>query len=352
MAEPYQLPVARLWSDEGSVAGAGFLAPRGVVVTCAHVVNAALGHQQLRREEPRGEIRIDLPWGAGKKEFRGSIVAWRPPVAPDMRRPDPCVDIAVLRLDDEPPAAATLQPQAPARVQEDTRFSVMGFPAGRDAGAGARGDRQGDGRRWLAPGRGRPRLWPDDRAGLLRRPGHRGRPTPARHDRPHQCRRAARRADPGRGADARLAAAGRALPWPAGLPRGGRRLFLRARRVAGSAVAQLRAQPGDLAHRPVRFRQVVAVERRFPATTASTGRLAAVAVSAGRPADAAARGDAGQSIEAPGGRAGTRRSVDRAEGQADLRPGPAARLCTNAPRCGWRSPVPNRRPVRGDLHAC
>lgn len=139
MAEPYQLPVARLWSDDGSVAGAGFLAPRGVVVTCAHVVNAALGHQQLRRDEPRGEIRIDLPWGAGKKEFRGSIVAWRPPVAPDMRRPDPCVDIAVLRLDHEPPAVATLQPQAPARVQEDTRFSVMGFPAGRDAGAGARG---------------------------------------------------------------------------------------------------------------------------------------------------------------------------------------------------------------------
>ena len=139
MAEPYQIPVARLWSDDGSVVGAGFLAPRGVVVTCAHVVNDALGRDQLHGDEPRGEIRIDRPWAVGKTEFRGSIVAWRPPVPPDRRRPDPCVDIAVLQLDPEPPAAVTLQPQAPARVQEDTRFSVMGFPAGRDAGAGARG---------------------------------------------------------------------------------------------------------------------------------------------------------------------------------------------------------------------
>ena len=46
MAEPYQRPVARIWRDH-EVVGAGFLAPRGVVVTCAHVVNDALGRDQL-----------------------------------------------------------------------------------------------------------------------------------------------------------------------------------------------------------------------------------------------------------------------------------------------------------------
>ena len=140
MAEPYQIPVARLWGHDGSVVGAGFLAPRGVVVTCAHVVNAALGHEQLRTAEPRGVIRLDLPWAAGKTEFRGSIVAWRPPVQPDMHRSDPCVDIAVLQLmGDDLPTEAALQPQSPAAVPEDAGFRVMGFPLGSDSGAAARG---------------------------------------------------------------------------------------------------------------------------------------------------------------------------------------------------------------------
>src|SRR4051794_31153522 len=99
MSEPYQRPVARIWRDREAVVGAGFLAPRSVVVTCAHVVNDAVGREQLCPDEPRGTVRIDLPWAAGKTEVQGSVIAWRPPIPLDIARPDPCVDIAVLQLD-------------------------------------------------------------------------------------------------------------------------------------------------------------------------------------------------------------------------------------------------------------
>jgi hypothetical protein len=62
MAETHQSPVARFWRDDHSVVGAGFATPRGVVVTCAHVVNEALGREQLERTKPRDEVLIDLPW--------------------------------------------------------------------------------------------------------------------------------------------------------------------------------------------------------------------------------------------------------------------------------------------------
>jgi energy-coupling factor transporter ATP-binding protein EcfA2 len=139
MSEPYQRPVARIWRDRGTVVGAGFLAPRGVVVTCAHVVNDALGREQLCRDEACGTVRIDLPWVAGKTAMQGSVVAWHPPIAPGIARPNPCVDIAVLQLDAEPPPDAVLKPQSPAAVPEDASFRVMGFPGGSDAGAQARG---------------------------------------------------------------------------------------------------------------------------------------------------------------------------------------------------------------------
>ena len=138
MAEPYQLPVARIWRDR-QVVGAGFLAPRGVVVTCAHLVNDALGRGQIETDEPTGRVRIDLPWAAPGAVFQGTVVDWRPPIAAGAPRPTPCVDIAVLQLDPVPPSELAVSAQAPAPVREDTGFRVMGFPDGSDAGWSARG---------------------------------------------------------------------------------------------------------------------------------------------------------------------------------------------------------------------
>ncbi len=142
MAEPYQRPVARLRTDDGRVVGAGFLAPRGVVVTCAHVVNDALGHGNLSADRPTDSILLDLPWAGGGR-FRGKVIDWRPPIDFASRQGEACVDIAVLEVDGTPPAENAVLAQPPTAVPEDTTFKVMGFPNGADTGAPARGSVRG-----------------------------------------------------------------------------------------------------------------------------------------------------------------------------------------------------------------
>jgi hypothetical protein len=137
VSEPYQRPVARIWSKV-NVVGAGVLAPRGVVITCAHVVNAALGRSERAQDRPDEKIRVDLPW-AGQVRYAATVVDWRPPPQQDQSGGDPCVDIAVCRLDRDPPPNFAVMPHAPAAVPEDTAFRVMGFPAKADSGAPARG---------------------------------------------------------------------------------------------------------------------------------------------------------------------------------------------------------------------
>ncbi len=124
------------------VVGAGFLAPRGVIVTCAHVINDALNRDKLCTERPRDEIPLDLPWADGLR-YHGTVIDWRPPVAPGSRQGEACVDIAVLAIDGSPSAKNAVLPQPPTGVPDDTTFKVMGFPAGADAGAPARGSVRG-----------------------------------------------------------------------------------------------------------------------------------------------------------------------------------------------------------------
>lgn len=101
-------------------------------------MNDALGLDQLARDWPQAGVSLDLPW-AGRHRFKATVIDRHPPVAPGGYRDNPCVDIAVLELDGNPPTECALSPQAPAVVPEDTAFRVMGFPDGADHGASARG---------------------------------------------------------------------------------------------------------------------------------------------------------------------------------------------------------------------
>jgi S1-C subfamily serine protease len=80
-AEPYKRPVARVCDADGNVVGGGFIAPRGVIVTSAHVVNDALkrGKLESTRPAPGETVLIDLPW-ADDRKYTGTIIEWRSPV--------------------------------------------------------------------------------------------------------------------------------------------------------------------------------------------------------------------------------------------------------------------------------
>src|SRR5262245_18015704 len=76
------------------LAGTGFHAGRGYVVTCAHVLSLATGSDWWSEDQPSvkslDEVRVALAWSAsGPAEFRvTSLVAWYPPRAVSARPRD------------------------------------------------------------------------------------------------------------------------------------------------------------------------------------------------------------------------------------------------------------------------
>ena len=139
-------------AGHGGVKGAGFLVPGGHVVTCAHVVNQALGRRNESSERPSAteRVRLAFPWsGGGQHVYDGQVVAWFP--LPLIRSAgEDCVDIAVLKLDPPPPADLR-----PAWLQvldqvDGQRVRTAGFPTGYALGRHAQGRLEGtDAGGWL-----------------------------------------------------------------------------------------------------------------------------------------------------------------------------------------------------------
>jgi WD40 repeat protein len=124
--------VVRLRDQRGRVVGSGFLAGEREVLTCAHVVNRALGLTEDR--PPLGaEVRLDFPLVARDQIIAATVVMWHAPVA------DGEGDVAGLELRDDPPGGAR-----PARLLVTDElwrheFRTFGFPSGYDDGVWATG---------------------------------------------------------------------------------------------------------------------------------------------------------------------------------------------------------------------
>jgi WD40 repeat protein/3',5'-cyclic AMP phosphodiesterase CpdA len=115
--------IARVLGPDDAVGGLGALIGPRHVVTCAHVVNTALGRDALSQQQPRERVRVDFPLLADRTQAEAEVVMWRPPpgagVAGD--------DIAGLELAGPPPRAAVarLAVEAP-RAGRTVR--VFGYP--------------------------------------------------------------------------------------------------------------------------------------------------------------------------------------------------------------------------------
>ena len=81
-AEGFTVRVLKTGSDQ--TAGIGFLVTDRHIVTCAHVVNAALGRDPREQSKPAGNVRVQIEFpklgGVGGTPSRGcEVLEWRPP---------------------------------------------------------------------------------------------------------------------------------------------------------------------------------------------------------------------------------------------------------------------------------
>jgi ABC-type dipeptide/oligopeptide/nickel transport system ATPase subunit len=176
----WERATARILDDGGVPAGAAFLMPGGLVLTCAHVVSGVLGLPAERALPAGAEVTVDFPLAASSPGITGRVLFSMPVAA------DNTGDIAVLRLaGDLPPDAVPLRVVA-ADDLAGHRWRAFGFPRYRthgetkDAGIWTAGTIRGrEGTGWwqltvdpeeafsLAEGFSGAAVWDDDYAGVV-----------------------------------------------------------------------------------------------------------------------------------------------------------------------------------------
>jgi vWA-MoxR associated protein C-terminal domain/vWA-MoxR associated protein middle region (VMAP-M) 1/Trypsin-like peptidase domain len=95
-----QSAIARIYSYDKEIVGTGFLIAGGYVLTCAHVIKAALGNLETTLELPIEKIELDFPMADSQKGEEGvvkklwtKVVVWLPKDAESQG-----LDIAILKL--------------------------------------------------------------------------------------------------------------------------------------------------------------------------------------------------------------------------------------------------------------
>ncbi|MGK7939459.1 MAG: AAA-like domain-containing protein [Crocosphaera sp.] len=141
--------IARICQVNHNVVGAGFLVSEQHILTCAHVVNGALGRRLETTDEPSQEVCLDFPLVAPGKILKGRVIRWIPFQPSSSILPETGADIALLELESLP----TERIPAIRLIMADNLwkhpFRVFGFPKGQPVGVYTDGiirEKQGNGR--------------------------------------------------------------------------------------------------------------------------------------------------------------------------------------------------------------
>jgi hypothetical protein len=132
--QSFKAAIARIYNTSGAIVGAGFLVSDRHLLTCAHVVTAALGIATETVEMPTAFLELDFPLIAPGQKVPAKVVFWQP-VNPSQIGED----IAGLVL--AAPISAMSKPVRLMMTEEfwNHPFQVFGFPSKRDEGIWASG---------------------------------------------------------------------------------------------------------------------------------------------------------------------------------------------------------------------
>ncbi|GJD16803.1 peptidase S1 and S6, chymotrypsin/Hap [Rivularia sp. IAM M-261] len=128
--QAFKSAIARVYSSSGAVVGAGFLVSNRHLLTCAHVVTAALGISLATAEAPSDLVDLDFPLILPEQKVKAKVVFWGSPQGNN--------DIAALELEQPSNGYGAVK-----LVSNDNfwnhPFQIFGFPSQRDFGVWASG---------------------------------------------------------------------------------------------------------------------------------------------------------------------------------------------------------------------
>jgi hypothetical protein len=132
--EPETVRVVTVYAPDEKPCGAGCLVSSSTILTCAHVVESALGKRDGEGAPPGAQIRVLL--GGVKTQPVLSVSVER--MAPNRAEAD---DLALLRISPHDAEHLSIRPVefAAPMVHGGKTFAVMGFPQGREYGLHAGG---------------------------------------------------------------------------------------------------------------------------------------------------------------------------------------------------------------------
>lgn len=112
-------------NKDGVVVGVGFLVGKRRVLTCAHVVNAALGHDQRNQDQPTESLFVEFTRIQRDLVRKANVVRWVPPPVAGTKA-DGEFDVAGLELTEAAPRAA--KPLRFATPKPHSVVEVYGYP--------------------------------------------------------------------------------------------------------------------------------------------------------------------------------------------------------------------------------
>jgi hypothetical protein len=119
----------RLLTEDGTPVGIGVLVGDRHVLTCAHVVNAALGLNANEQPKPDGIVTLDFPLLPTTPRAMARIDLWLPPPRPGAAGDDVAGLVLTQALAAAKPVRLAVDPARPG-----TRVRVFGCPRGRPDG--------------------------------------------------------------------------------------------------------------------------------------------------------------------------------------------------------------------------
>ncbi|MBK1990071.1 trypsin-like peptidase domain-containing protein [Sphaerospermopsis aphanizomenoides BCCUSP55] len=141
----FKCAIARIYNQNSKVVGAGFLVSQSHLLTCAHVVTAALGIVTNTQESPDAIIELDFPLIAPGQKVKAKVVFWQP-VNPGQSKED----IAGLQIQDTLPTGVSPVQLVSTSDYWQHKFRIFGFPQGHDTGVWADGElRDIQATRWI-----------------------------------------------------------------------------------------------------------------------------------------------------------------------------------------------------------